>query len=141
MQCVPSTFRHPDSCPVRGSLGMRPATHAPKKKDFQKTPLPLFLKENSYSTQLLHQHIYTNSDLVHGVHWNFSPAMDASRDLQSHTTSRPSPPMVENLVALSRVPECRAIWVMAFWWVELSSVSSDPSRARLSRPLNLSIAL
>ena len=67
--------------------------------------------------------------------------MEASRVLQSQMTRRPSTPLVENLEALSLVPVWMEICVMAFWWVESSSMSSVPDAARLSRPLNLSIAL
>ena len=67
--------------------------------------------------------------------------MDDSRLLQSQMTSWPSTPTVANFEMFSRGPVWGRISEMAFWWVESSSTSLPPALARLSRPLNLSIAL
>ena len=67
--------------------------------------------------------------------------MEDSRLLQSQMTSCPSTPIVANFETLSRDPVWGRISDMAFWWVESSSTSLPPALARLSRPLNLSIAL
>ena len=67
--------------------------------------------------------------------------MEDSRLLQSQITSCPSTPTVANLDTFSRDPVCSRISEMAFWWVESSSTSLPPALARLSRPLNLSMAL
>ena len=67
--------------------------------------------------------------------------MEASRDLQSQMTSLPSTPLVEKREALPPVTVWMVIWVMAFWWVDCIEVSAVPVVARLSRPLNFSMAL